>query len=64
MKVGDKWYPLLLFIIDDFKDKRTNKVYHISGESEPSTGTMLVERTAYVVMQAKEGDEIILRSII
>ena len=62
MKVGDKWYPLLLFIIDDFKDKRTNKVYHISGESEPSTGTMLVERTAYVVMQAKEGDEIIIKT--
>ncbi len=62
MKVGDKWYPLLLFIIDDFNDKRTNKVYHISGESEPSTGTMLVERTAYVVMQAKEGDEIIIKT--
>ncbi len=62
MKVGEKWYPLLLFIIDDYKDKRTNKVYHISGESEPSTGTMLVERTAYGVMQAKEGDEIIIKT--
>ena len=62
MKVGEKWYPLLLFIIDDFTDKRTNKVYHITGETEPPTGTMLVERTAFVVMQAKEGDELIIKT--
>ena len=62
MKVGEKWYPLLLFIIDDFTDKRTNKVYHVTGETEPPTGTMLVERTAFVVMQAKEGDELIIKT--
>ncbi len=62
MKVGEKWYPLLLFVIDDFKEKRTNKVYHISGESEPATGTMLAERTAFVMMQAKEGDELIIKT--
>jgi putative ABC transport system permease protein len=62
MKVNEKWYPLLLFIIDDYKDKRTNKVYHVSGESVPSTGTLLAERTALVVMQAKEGDEIIIKT--
>jgi putative ABC transport system permease protein len=62
MKVGDKWYPILLFVVDDFKDKRTNKVYHISGASQPETGMMLVERTAFVVMQAKEGDEIELKT--
>lgn len=62
MKVGEKWYPLLLFIIDDFTDKRTNKVYHVTGKTEPPTGTMLVERTAFVVMQAKEGDELIIKT--
>jgi putative ABC transport system permease protein len=62
MKVGDKWYPLLLFIIDDFRNKRTNKINHISGEVEPTTGTMLVERTALVMMQAKEGDELIVKT--
>jgi putative ABC transport system permease protein len=61
MKVGEKWYPLLLFIIDDFKNKRTNKVRYITGETAPPTGSMLVERTAFVVMQAKEGDEITVR---
>ncbi len=62
MKVGNKWYPLLLFVIDDFKDKRTNKVHHISGDVEPPTGTMLVERTALVVMQANEGDELEIKT--
>jgi putative ABC transport system permease protein len=62
MKVGDKWYPLLLFIIDDFKDKRTNRINHITGEREPPVGAMLVERTAFVVMQAKEGDELLIKT--
>ena len=62
MRVGEKWYPLLLFIIDDFKDKRTNKVRYITGETVPPAGSMLVERTAFVVMQAKEGDEIMVRT--
>ncbi len=62
MKVGEKWYPLLLFIIDDFKEKKTNKAFYISGEQEPATGTMLVERTAFAMMQAKEGDELIVKT--
>lgn len=62
MKVGEKWYPLLLFIIDDFKEKRTNKAFYISGDQEPATGTMLVERTAFGLMQAKEGDELTIKT--
>ena len=62
MKVGEKWYPLLLFVVDDFKKKKTNKPFFVSGRNEPSTGTMLVERTALVMMQAKEGDEIIIKT--
>jgi putative ABC transport system permease protein len=62
MKVGEKWYPLLLFVVDDFKHKKTNKPFFISGAKEPSAGTMLAERTALIVMQAKEGDEIIIKT--
>ncbi|MBT1695360.1 ABC transporter permease [Fulvivirgaceae bacterium PWU4] len=58
MKVGDKWYPMLLFVIDDFASKKTNQVSHLTGSTTPATGEMLVERTALVVMQANEGDEI------
>jgi putative ABC transport system permease protein len=62
MKVGEKWYPLLLFIVDDFKNKKTNKPFFVSGDTKPVAGTMLVERTAYKVMQAKEGDELIIKT--
>src|SRR6266496_6257324 len=50
MKVGDRWYPLLLFVIDDFASKRTNKIKHISGAAAPPQGAMLAERTAFIVM--------------
>jgi len=62
MKIGERWFPLLLFVIDDFADKRTNKIAHESGEKIPATGMMLAERTAYVVMDTKEGDEIIIKT--
>lgn len=62
MKIDEKWYPLLLFVVDDFRGKATNKPRYISGEATPPTGTMLVERTAFVTMQAKEGDEIIIKT--
>jgi len=61
MKVGDKWYPLLLFIIDDFNTKKLNKITHISGPQEPDAGTMLVERTALAVMQGKLGDALMVK---
>ncbi|HEY3401779.1 MAG TPA: FtsX-like permease family protein [Ohtaekwangia sp.] len=62
MKVEDKWYPLLLFVVDDFKNKQTNKVYFVSGEREPVRGTMLVERTAFSVMRASEGDALLIKA--
>lgn len=62
MKVGDKWYPLLLFVIDDFKSKSTNKINYLSGNVVPATGTMLVERTAIGVMKSKEGGELIIKT--
>src|SRR5690606_13842822 len=61
MKIGDQWHTLLLFVVDDFAGKRTNKVAHISGATEPPLGTMLAERTAYVVMKATEGEEVLIK---
>jgi putative ABC transport system permease protein len=62
MKIGDRWYPLLLFVVDDFATKRTNKITPVSGAVSPPAGTMLTERTALVVMHAKEGDAIIVKT--
>lgn len=62
MKIEGKWYPLLLFVVDDFKNMRTNKFTHLSGAVEPPVETLLVERTALGVMQAKEGREIMVKT--
>ena len=62
MKVGERWHPLLLFVIDDFNNKQTNKVRFLTGNNNPELGTMLVERTALVVMEASEGDMLTLKS--
>ncbi|GAB4029838.1 ABC transporter permease [Spirosoma gilvum] len=55
MKVNDRWYPLLLFVVDRFDDLRISKFHHVSGATAPPVGTMLVERTALGMMDANEG---------
>jgi len=62
MKIGDDWYPMLLFVIDDFRDIKTNRITKVSGAWPPPTGTMLVERTALKVMKSGEGKEIIVKT--
>lgn len=60
MRIEDRWYPILFFVIDDFENMKVSTVGHISGERSPNEGSMLVERTALTVMRAKEGDNIII----
>jgi putative ABC transport system permease protein len=62
MQVNGAWMPMLMFVVDDFDDLRTNKVTAISGAWPPPTGTILVERTALQVMQAGEGQKIVVRT--
>ena len=62
MRVNGAWMPILLFVVDDFDDLRTNKVTSLSGAWPPPTGTMLVERTALQVMQAAQGQELLVRT--
>ncbi|QIP13177.1 FtsX-like permease family protein [Spirosoma aureum] len=62
MKIHDKWYPLLLFVIDDFRKLRISKFNHVSGDTEPALGAMLAERTALGMMDAGEGAEITIKT--
>lgn len=62
MKVNDRWYPILLFVIDDFSRMEISRVLPVSGIRNPSPESMLVERTALRVMQANEGDQILIRA--
>ena len=38
MRVGEDWYPLLLFVIDDFDAMKTNKFRRITGAWPPIRG--------------------------
>jgi putative ABC transport system permease protein len=62
MKVGDKWYKLLLFVRDDFKNIQTNKFTHLSGEKEPPVLTMLIEHTALELIQTNIGDKVLVKA--
>ena len=62
MRVGEDWYPLLLFVIDDFDAMKTNKFRRITGAWPPPEGTMLVERTALDVMKARVGGSIVVKT--
>ncbi|GAA4470920.1 FtsX-like permease family protein [Nibrella saemangeumensis] len=62
MKVGDKWYPLLLFVMDDFSNLRISTFHWVSGATEPPAGTILVERTALDMMEAAEGANITVKT--
>jgi putative ABC transport system permease protein len=61
MKVENRWYPILLFVIEDFKKMEISKVLPVSGSQSPDAQSMLVERTALTVMQANEGEELTLK---
>lgn len=62
MKVDERWYPILLFVIDDFENMEISKVLSVSGSQNPDTGSMLVERSALRVMRANEGDELTIKT--
>jgi putative ABC transport system permease protein len=62
MKVHERWHPILFFVIDDFEKMEISTFRHISGTKTPTEGTMLVERTALMVMGASEGDAITVRT--
>lgn len=60
-KVGEDWIPLLLFVADDFERIRLNRIERISGAWPPPEGTMLVERSAVLVLGASEGGEVLVK---
>ena len=62
MNIEGKWYPLLLFVVDDFRNLRISGFNHQSGTTVPAEGTMLAERTALGMMKAGEGGSITIKT--
>ncbi|HYQ26636.1 MAG TPA: ABC transporter permease, partial [Polyangiaceae bacterium] len=61
-RVGEDWKPILLFVVNDFRAQRLNTFSSEQGAWPPPTGTMLLERSALAVLQAKPGDSITVKT--
>src|SRR5262245_34258213 len=58
----DEWRPLLLFVVEDFNAMRISTFKHDGGMWPPPDGTMLVERTALPVVNARVGDAVVVKT--
>lgn len=61
VRVDDEWRPLLLFVVDDFKDLRLNLFRPKEGAWPPPEGTMLIERTAVRMLNAGPGQRVVVK---
>lgn len=61
-KVGEDWIPLLLFVVEDYQDLRLNTFRSEHGAWPPPMGTMLIERSAEVMLAAREGDRVLVKT--
>lgn len=57
-----QWFPLLLFVVPDFNDIRIGRFTRESGAWPPAEGAMLLERTAFELLNAKEGSSLRVQS--
>jgi putative ABC transport system permease protein len=61
IKPGE-WRSILLFVIEDFNHMRINTFQPEAGDWPPAEGTMLVERQALPLMNARMGDAIVVQT--
>lgn len=57
-----QWRNLMLFVVKDYGDIRTNKLEPEKGAWPPSTGEILIERDAFQVAKAHIGDAVIVKT--
>jgi putative ABC transport system permease protein len=62
VKSGADWLPFLLFVVDDFADLRLNTFRREAGAWLPPDGTVLLERTAVVMLGAPVGSALTLKA--
>jgi putative ABC transport system permease protein len=63
VQVGpDIWRPLVLFVVPDFDALRINIFRSEAGAWPPPDGTMLVERTALPILNARVGDTLLVKT--
>lgn len=59
---GDRWAPLILFVVRDFDDQRVDRFRRDSGAWPPRENEIVIERASLSVAQAGVGDAITIRT--
>ncbi|MCR8843634.1 ABC transporter permease [Paenibacillus sp. SC116] len=54
----NEWMPLLLFVVEDFNNMQLNQFWPEVGAWPPTEGSILLERTALTLVDAKVGDSL------
>ncbi|HEY3366110.1 MAG TPA: FtsX-like permease family protein [Symbiobacteriaceae bacterium] len=63
VQVGpDTWRPLVLFVVKDMGAMRVSTFRSDGGAWPPPTGTMLVERTALPMVEARLGETVVVKT--
>ena len=63
LRVGkDRWVPLILYVVRDFRDLRMDRFAPDSGAWPPADDEMLIERASLSVAHANAGDRVIVRT--
>ncbi|WIT13353.1 FtsX-like permease family protein [Paucibacter sediminis] len=59
IQVGQQgWMPLMLFVVSDFEAWQINRVHADSGSWPPPPGSLLIERSAMAMSQARVGGQV------
>jgi putative ABC transport system permease protein len=62
VRVGEDWRPLLLFVVDDFQQIKLNSFRPQSGAWPPPAGSLLIERAALGMVEARVGDKLRIKA--
>lgn len=62
VRVGNDWRPLLLFVVPDFESMRLSTFTRLSGVRPPPTGAMLVDHMSLSVLEARVGQDVIVKT--
>lgn len=58
----DEWRSLLLFVVDDFSAMRISTFKSEEGAWPPPDGTLLIERSAVQMVNARVGDKLVIKT--
>jgi putative ABC transport system permease protein len=62
VRVGEDWRPVLFFVVPDFQGMRLATFARLEGDWPPPRGTMLIDHMALSLVEAKVGEEVVIKT--